>query len=182
MVRGRGTHTEILDVLIGQIAHGTARLLSARLLAGPPRLVDHYPISGRGRDEGEAVAELGHTTIVVHAYPRERVPEDAHEEGGMSAQTMSAEVLGWSACSLSKPALPATPAGINSNKAIVERKGQTYPVNQATVGTGGQPCDVPDQISVGDAHVHCKVEATRWILWPMGMSAGGGGAIARVFD
>lgn len=31
-----------------------------------------------------------------------------------------------------------------------------------------------------NAHIHCRVEVSRWTLWANGMSADGGGAIVRI--
>lgn len=61
--------TQILDVLVRQISQRTAGLLCARLLASPPRLVDHDAVRDSGGDEGEAVRKPGHSRVVVHAEP-----------------------------------------------------------------------------------------------------------------
>ncbi len=75
--------TEILNVLIGEIADNTARLLCARLLASPPCLVHHDAVGSSSRDEGKAIAEPSHAPVIVEAYPRKSVAEDAGEENGM---------------------------------------------------------------------------------------------------
>jgi len=81
------------------------------------------------------------------------------------------------------------PVGWSVDNAVVAMlEAQTYPVNQATVGTKRvsitltQPWHVQPLLAAGGIHVHCRVCTTRWILWPSGMSAGGGGAIVSVWD
>ena len=70
--------TEVLDVLIGEVAQG-AGLLSASLLTGTECLVDDNPVCCCGRQKAKAIANLGDTSIVVEADPRERVAEDAEK-------------------------------------------------------------------------------------------------------
>lgn len=61
--------TEVLDVLISEEADDAARHLGASLGTSLLGLVDDNAV-GQGRgDEGGAVAEDGHATIVVHAHP-----------------------------------------------------------------------------------------------------------------
>lgn len=92
------TPTEILDVLIGEIAEEAAGLLCARLLTRAPRLVDHDAIRSGSRDEGKAIAELGPAAVVVHAQPRKGVPKDAAEEERMPAENNVSGAFGerWS--------------------------------------------------------------------------------------
>lgn len=78
--------TEILDVLIGEIAQETTRLLCASLLPGPPCLVNHNAICTGGRNEGEAVTELSPAPVIVEAYPGEEVPENGEKKEKMSAR------------------------------------------------------------------------------------------------
>lgn len=78
-----------MDVLVGQ--QGNAELgreLQAGLGASTQGLVDDNAIGGGGGDKGQAVRELGHAGVVVHAEPREGVAEDAENQG---------EVTVWSA-------------------------------------------------------------------------------------
>lgn len=82
-MQGKSKHTEVLNVLVGEIADSAGRL-STGLLTSAPRLVNHDTVCESGGEEGGAVAELGHTTIVVHAKPREDVAGDADKKGGMS--------------------------------------------------------------------------------------------------
>lgn len=79
----RSRHTEVLNVLVGEVADNVGRL-STGLLTGAPCLVNHDTVCEGSGEEGGAVAELGHTTIIVHAQPREGVAGDAEKKGGMS--------------------------------------------------------------------------------------------------
>lgn len=84
-LQGKSKHTEVLDVLVGEVADSAGRL-STGLLASAPCLVNHDAVCESGGEEGGAVAELGHLAIVVHAKPREDVAGDAKEKGGMSVR------------------------------------------------------------------------------------------------
>jgi hypothetical protein len=62
-------HTQILNVLVGEVANGASGLLSASLLASPPCLVDHDTVRQGSRDKCQPVRDLSHAGVVVHADP-----------------------------------------------------------------------------------------------------------------
>lgn len=62
-------HTKVLNVLISEQTNGTTWGLGSGLGAGSLGLVDDDTVGQSGGNEGCAVAELGHATVVVHAEP-----------------------------------------------------------------------------------------------------------------
>lgn len=74
-------HTEVLDVLIRQKANGAARHGVASLGTSTLGLVDNDTVCEGGGDEGCAVRELSHSSIVVHAHPRKAVTKSCKDQG-----------------------------------------------------------------------------------------------------
>ena len=72
--------TQILDILIGDVAEGAARLPCAGTLAGAPCLVDHDAISQGSGQEIEAIAKSGGSGVVVHGNPRKGVSRESDKQ------------------------------------------------------------------------------------------------------
>lgn len=73
--------TEVLDVLISQETDDAARHLGASLGASLLGLVDDNAVGEGGGDKGGAIAEDGHTAVVIHAQPREAVADGGDDKG-----------------------------------------------------------------------------------------------------
>lgn len=142
-MQGKSKHTEVLNVLVGEVADNVGRL-STGLLTSAPCLVNHDTVCEGSGEEGGAVAELGHATIIVHAQPREGVAGDADKKGGMSvminissAYVRSNQDMSWRENRLFRHSAPvryrlaawATREGSGTAR---QSRIMTYPANQAT--------------------------------------------------
>lgn len=88
-----GVLTEVLDVLVAENGHGVPEVLGASPGLGSPRLVDNDAVSDGRSDEGGAIGELGHPSVVVEADPRETIADGAEDQYEVAVGQKSASAV-----------------------------------------------------------------------------------------
>ncbi len=152
--------TQILHVLVGEQAHDTgASLLGPH--AGPQGLVDDNAVRDGGRDEGCAIRHLGGAGVVVHADPREGVPNDADEEGKVPGERVKSETVS-ATLSVERTSL-GREGSIPSKPANCSKRTRSAKENEAgKSGSGRGQADQGDKSEAGQRWSATTYTARSW--------------------